>query len=528
MIGEQIGNYVVRQQLGEGGMGAVYLAEHPQIGKRVALKVLHAELAANVDITTRFFHEAKAVNDIGHPNIVDILDFGSMTTERGPLVYLVMELLTGSTLTTVIEQGAIDPQRTVRIALQIADALAASHAKGIVHRDLKPDNIMLVARGRDEQVKLLDFGIAKMTAGTTSTKTRTGMVMGTPRYMSPEQCEGRGNIDHRTDIYALGIVLYEMLTGRLPFNGSGYGEILVKQMTEAPVPLSTVRPGISPHLEQIVLKALQKRPEERFATMEELASALAQPERYVDAHGGRQGFLPASPITAASPTASTVMLDATPPVKTHPTTLSYSAGQATGAPATGSQIAAPAAVGRNKTLLAIGGIAVVALVGGIGFIALHTKGSSDAAVGPTAAVEPTGSGTTVAPSPSASPTITPRPATAPAATAPVMNSVVPARKTIRLTVDTTPAGATIFVDGDNKPRCVSPCDVEVQRSANDTHLTVKLAGFKDEQRTIRLDSDQHLALDLENKPAPAQHHATTPAKPLPQPIGDNTLNPFDN
>src|SRR5574338_615501 len=149
MIGERIGNYVVTQQLGEGGMGAVYLAEHPQIGKRVALKVLHAELAANQDITTRFFHEAKAVNDIGHPNIVDILDFGTQVTASGPLVYLVMELLNGHTLTSVIEQGPLDPARATQIALQVADALGASHATGIVHRDLKPDNIMLVARGRE-------------------------------------------------------------------------------------------------------------------------------------------------------------------------------------------------------------------------------------------------------------------------------------------------------------------------------------------------------------------------------------------
>src|SRR6185369_11978331 len=146
MIGQSVGNYVIRQKLGEGGMGEVYLAEHPQIGKKVALKVLHAELSTNQEIATRFFHEAKAVNDIGHPNIVDILDFGTSPTPQGQVMYLVMELLNGSTLTDVLEKGPLDPKRATTIAMNVADALAASHDRGIVHRDLKPDNIMLVTR----------------------------------------------------------------------------------------------------------------------------------------------------------------------------------------------------------------------------------------------------------------------------------------------------------------------------------------------------------------------------------------------
>jgi hypothetical protein len=292
MIGEKIGNYVITEKLGEGGMGEVYLAAHPQIGKKVALKVLHPELASNEEITTRFFHEAKAVNDISHPNIVDILDFGSMPTERGNIVYLVMELLKGQTLTKAVAEGPLDPLRAVRIMRQVADALVASHERRIIHRDLKPDNIMLVARGRDpEFVKLLDFGIAKMTgAGAPSSKTRTGMVIGTPIYMSPEQCEGRADIDHRTDVYALGTVLYELICGAPPFTGTGYAEILVKQLTETPEPVTQRRPGISRYLESIINKALAKRREDRFQTMREVLEALSNPQEFVDARGGVAAF----------------------------------------------------------------------------------------------------------------------------------------------------------------------------------------------------------------------------------------------
>ena len=217
IIGQTIGNYVVKTKLGEGGMGSVYLAEHPAIGKKVALKVLHAEFAANQEVVARFFNEAKAVNDIQHPNIVDIVDYGVLAA--GPsgeqMVYFIMEFLPGISLSDLIRREApLAPERALAISLQVADALSASHVKGIIHRDLKPDNIMLIQRGRERDfVKLLDFGIAKLTGDQPgSRRTRTGIVMGTPAYMSPEQCEGRGNIDHRTDIYALGIVLYEMMS----------------------------------------------------------------------------------------------------------------------------------------------------------------------------------------------------------------------------------------------------------------------------------------------------------------------------
>ncbi len=295
IIGQTIGNYLVTQKLGEGGMGAVYLAEHPHIGKKVALKVLHAEFASNEDVVLRFFHEAKAVNDIQHPNIVDVIDYGVLqhgTRNGDRLVYFIMEYLAGGTLSQLIRnESPLPPERTFAIALQVADALAASHRCNIVHRDLKPDNIILGQRGRERDfVKLLDFGIAKLTGDQPgSRRTRAGIVMGTPAYMSPEQCDGRGAVDHRTDIYALGIVLYEMLTGRVPFLGEGYGEILVQHLTQPPARISQFR-MLPPHVEAVVLKALEKRPDMRYPTMEDVMRALADPVGYVEANGGLQGF----------------------------------------------------------------------------------------------------------------------------------------------------------------------------------------------------------------------------------------------
>ena len=277
-------------------MGSVYLAEHPSIGKKVALKVLHSEFSTNQEVAARFFHEAKAVNDIGHPNIVDIVDFGIIQTgpSREQLVYFIMEYLAGVTLSQLIRvEAPLAPERALSIALQVADALSASHKCGIVHRDLKPDNIILMQRGRERDfVKLLDFGIAKLTGGSAagSHRTRTGIVMGTPAYMSPEQCEGRDTVDLRTDVYALGIVIYEMLTGRVPFVGDGYGEILVQHLTRAPVPPSQYR-MLPAHVEVVVLKALEKRADMRYPMMEEFMRAMSDPVGYVEAHGGVAGFL---------------------------------------------------------------------------------------------------------------------------------------------------------------------------------------------------------------------------------------------
>ncbi|MFI5289072.1 MAG: serine/threonine-protein kinase, partial [Polyangia bacterium] len=278
-VGATVGNYRVMQKIGEGAMGCVFLAEHPVIGKRVALKVIHPELAGNEEMIARFFNEARAVTQIGHENIVDVQDFGQ--TPDGDS-FIVMELLEGRGLgETMKTEGAFSVPRATHVALQLADGLAAAHARGIIHRDLKPDNVMLISRGSDgDFVKILDFGLAKLSGpGAMQHKTKTGSVLGTPHYMAPEQAEGK-KIDHRVDVYALGCILFQMMTGRVPFPGNGFGEVLVKHLREPPPLPSRLNPAVPPSVEKIVLHALAKRPEFRFASMDEFRAALRDPERF--------------------------------------------------------------------------------------------------------------------------------------------------------------------------------------------------------------------------------------------------------
>jgi eukaryotic-like serine/threonine-protein kinase len=230
--GETVASYRVVRLLGKGGMGIVYLATHVALERHVALKVLRRDVSDDPEAATRFFTEARAVNRIGHQNIVDVTDFGTTSTGQ---CFFAMELLTGESLAgRLSREGALSLRRTLHVAVQVADAVAASHAAGIVHRDLKPNNIFLIERERDlDYVKLLDFGLAKLTQvdGGAIRTTLDGAVVGTPAYMSPEQCLGRKDVDHRTDIYALGVILYETIAGRLPFIAEGIGEYLFAHAT---------------------------------------------------------------------------------------------------------------------------------------------------------------------------------------------------------------------------------------------------------------------------------------------------------
>ncbi len=279
--GQVVGNYQILSKLGTGGMGAVYLAEHPLIGKKVALKVIHRELSGNREVVQRFFQEARAVNTIGHEHIVEIHDFGQ--TPEGDHFYI-MEFLDGLTLAQAISrERRLDVRRALHISAQIASGLAAAHACGVIHRDLKPDNVMLLQRGLGggDFVKILDFGLAKMFASGNAPLTAMGVVLGTPQYMSPEACESKRDVDHRTDIYAVGILLFQMLTGALPFDGASMGEVLVKQVTQLPPAPRGLNPEIPPSVEQIILRCLAKKPDGRFATMEQLRDALLAPDQYL-------------------------------------------------------------------------------------------------------------------------------------------------------------------------------------------------------------------------------------------------------
>ncbi len=320
--GQAIGNYRILSKIGTGGMGVVYLAEHPLIGKRVALKVIHRDLATQREVVQRFFQEAWAVNKIGDEHIVEIHDFGQ--TPEGDHFYI-MEFLEGETLATAISRRPLDVIRALHIGAQIASALAAAHGAGVMHRDLKPDNIMLTTRlGDPDFVKLLDFGLAKIFIGAeaSTVTTAAGILLGTPQYMSPEACETRGDVDHRTDIYALGVLLFQMLTGVVPFDGESVGEVLVKQVTQLPPPLRSFNPSIPPSVEQIALRCLMKAPDKRFSTMLELRAALLDPEAYlrsgppaVQARALRPGEAASEAKTIVAPAAS----DAGPPSATAPT-----------------------------------------------------------------------------------------------------------------------------------------------------------------------------------------------------------------
>ena len=264
--------YEVLAVIGEGGMGRVYRVRHRRLGRSFALKALRADLARESVLADRFLQEARAAAVVTHPNVVQINDFGTLASGQP---YFVMELLEGRTLTRILrEEGPVEPARCIGIARQIAEALAAAHAMGVIHRDLKPDNIILVRpSGSHTTVKVLDFGLAKV-AGS-SRLTRPGVVFGTPYYMSPEQAAGE-EFDHRVDIYALGIVIFELITGRVPFEADTYMGVLSKHIHAAPPQLRDFKvplEGLS-GFEEIIAVCLAKKPQDRWPSMTELARRL--------------------------------------------------------------------------------------------------------------------------------------------------------------------------------------------------------------------------------------------------------------
>lgn len=277
-VGQVLENrYRVEELIGEGGMGRVYLAEHVDIGKKFAVKVLHPVYGRMPDLVERFRREARAASKIGHPNIVDVTDSG--TTEDGS-VYFVMEHLQGVELASIIDrEGAIDIRRALDISTQVCRALSAAHAAGIVHRDLKPENVFLTAReGTSDFVKVLDFGIAKSSEAEEARAkklTSPGMAMGTPEYMAPEQAAGKP-ADARCDVYALGAILYEMLTGQAPYQGDNFMEILTRKATTEPTPPRQLREEIPEAVEELLLRAMARDPDDRPPSMEALEYELTK------------------------------------------------------------------------------------------------------------------------------------------------------------------------------------------------------------------------------------------------------------
>ncbi|MEM9192319.1 MAG: serine/threonine-protein kinase [Myxococcota bacterium] len=269
------GIYKVEERIGEGGMGTVYRVRHVHLNKAFAVKVLSARITSNSQAIERLRQEAVAASSIDHDNIVDVVNFD--TTDDGD-VFIVMELLKGSPLSEIVEHGPLDLKVALHYAVQMCRALHAAHEAGIVHRDLKPENLFIVRKREIDFVKVLDFGISKVkTAETEQVRmTKTGQLVGTPLYMSPEQAKGEPDIDRRADVYAMGIILYEMLTGTPPFEGGNYFQLLWKHGNEAPTAPRDRESGqhIPPGLDAVVMKALEKAPTDRFQSLEEMEAAI--------------------------------------------------------------------------------------------------------------------------------------------------------------------------------------------------------------------------------------------------------------
>jgi tRNA A-37 threonylcarbamoyl transferase component Bud32 len=400
--GTTVGAYRILQRIGAGGMGEVWLAEHAMLGRRAAVKVLLPEFSMKQEIVTRFFNEARAATAIADPGIVQIFDFGHHVDGTA---YIVMELLNGEPLDKrLARQGALPITDALRIMRMVASSLGAAHARGIVHRDLKPENIFLV---RDpevpggERAKILDFGIAKLASADGGSKTQTSAVMGTPTFMSPEQCRGAGHVDQRSDVYALGCMIFALIVGRPPFDAEGIGEIIAMHLREPPPTPSQLRPGVPPEIDQLVLKCLAKDPSQRFASAGDLAIALG-------------ALLGSSPQMGAVDMRGT----GTPYASAGtPTTLSAANGVGT---------VPPTAAGSSRgKLIAAGLVGLAAIAGGVFVITKDRAGAAHDNVA--AAPEPT----PVAASPQpaqAAPTPAPvAPSPAPAPAPPDPKQEVPAR-----------------------------------------------------------------------------------------------------
>jgi eukaryotic-like serine/threonine-protein kinase len=285
--GDVLGSYQLERLLGEGSMGRVFQARHVRLGRQVALKVLRPTFAHDSTFVQRFFQEARAVNQINHEHIVEIFDF--VEDPQHGHVYCVMELLRGQCLSDLMKEEQLSVLRIRRMAVQVCAALGAAHQLGVVHRDVKPDNLFVIHKGgQADFVKVLDFGVAKLLTVESTSGTLDGTLIGTPTYMSPEQAAGLP-VDHRADIHAVGAVLYEMLSGRPPYQASNFGQLMVKIITEPPPPLPSHTPSGEPvpqSLAQLTLRCLAKEPADRPRQLAEVITALlvdVAPEPLLDA-----------------------------------------------------------------------------------------------------------------------------------------------------------------------------------------------------------------------------------------------------
>jgi serine/threonine-protein kinase len=531
MVGTHFGSFTVIRKLGEGGMGAVYLAAHRHLDRLAAVKVLLPELSTNDEVVRRFFTEARATSLIDHPGIVEILDCDTLPSGQA---YIVMEFLRGEGLASCIRRlGDLrdDFPSVLAIAEQMAGALAAAHAKGIIHRDLKPDNVHLIRApqpGAPPRVKILDFGIAKLAEAGKGSKTRTGSLLGTPLYMSPEQCRSAANVDARSDIYSLGCILFEMVCGRPPFLHEGFGDLVVAHISEPPPDIMALQPTTPRPLADLIYDLLAKAREDRPANMQMVAERLRtlqpicppahvplvldEPPQQpiptfiatpVSSHPGareetavmggdprRPDSQPGANRLGGDPRRPDSQPGGTRLLPERKTTLGESASEI-GLHTIPTERTRPQSRGPG-TWIALG-ILLAAGAGGGGYLALRPnnvqpEGARDHAARP----EPP---PVEAPPPAALP---PRPSR-------------PDDDMVTVRVNGTPAGTEVSVDGN-----VRQLPLQLPRGSGRHVLTFKAPGYQEARHEIESDRDLDLTIALQYEqhehhapPTHAHHHATT-------------------
>jgi|GEM_PF-592223 len=526
--GDIVGEYQVEKKIGEGAFGKVYAAIHPVIGKRAAIKVLNREYSSNPSVVSRFVSEARSVNQIRHRNIIDIFSFGTLP---GGLQYFTMELLDGQTFDAYLdERGALPVNEAVGIMRDIGRALDAAHKTGVAHRDLKPENVFLSFDDEGRCFpKLLDFGIAKLMGDdSVQHKTRTGAAMGTPLYMSPEQCRGVG-VDHRTDIYSFGVMMHEVLTGQRPFDGESMMDLMMKQAHEPPPPMSQINPALPAALDEPVLAMLAKSPGERPQTLAEAMDRLcaAASAAGVDTGtvsitaAGRSGAgLPgigaatggaAQASSEATSTADTMAMDPANAAALAQASAASPAGQSTmgGVEAGAMQAAKPGGGAGAKIGMILGALVVIG-----GVAAFFLMRSPDETAAPELAVTQTAAAEI-----SAAPLETAEPAPS--------TSAAPAATTVQVTIESSVAGIEVSHDGKKVGTSDAPFDLP--KGDAETELTFEKPGYVTKTKKVTPRADLQLEVALQKVGGPPV--APTPPKP---PVGTqppvahpDTPNPFD-
>ena len=516
LIGRTINErFTITGLIARGGMGKVYRAEQAPLGRKCAVKVLHPNYTGEHDpeFHKRFFLEASIASKLTHPNTVTIFDYGKTDDD---VYYMAMELLEGATLhRTLRDNGPLPEDRAAHIGRQICRALREAHTHGVIHRDLKPANIFLVVHGDEPDcVKVLDFGLVKNVSESRGEDiTQTGLFMGSPKYMAPEQING-DRVDARTDIYSLGIILYEMMTGHVPFDRANSVNILMAHVNEAVPPMRTTNPtvDVSPEMEAAILRCLEKDMEKRFSSMDELLQSLKRASPTATVTGqllSADASASVPPVSAAMRiTAQVDRLTPPPPQATAQSQISQIMSSAPTPPG-GAEIAVSMPPPRRgKASLAVAIVAGVGLVAALGVIfAMRRAPQPEARVTSPPAMVTTQAAT--------SPT---SPTSSPAAKAP------PAELLVKVRINTEPDGASVKEDGVEV--CSStPCDILYKGAdadgARDHKLTIGRAGFKQDVRTIKVGESPVFVKLAKAAPVPGGHAPPPPppAKPDDGPKG---------